>query len=168
MTKDHVRKLKTHFKQRWEIYRHNVKHPDNKKLFLEEKFILRNVLPGPILAYNCLGEMYQGIIPVVTETSTPVSTVLMINPMEFRYATQKEIIDHISKACTNLTSPGRLIININLFIIMYDRLNISLDTYCNTLKEEITKLGFKLVNELQTMNYITIGYGHWFLSFDYE
>jgi hypothetical protein len=135
-------------------------------LFIEEKFVISNVVPGTVLAVNSLGELYQDILPVVTSTTQPVSNVLFMSPPEFRYTTLNQILDHIDAAVTYLEPNGRLIVNINLFYLIYDRLNVSLDSYCNQLLSKILKMGFTLHSKWLNRDVVTDGYGHLYLCFN--
>lgn len=167
MNKLEVRKLKSHFRLRWSLFRHNTRRQDQKILFLDDKFVIRNTIPGLVFVYRSLGEVYQDILPLGNESDL-VNNIVIINPVEFLYATQDQILNHIKQACKNLVRPGRLILNVNLLTVTYDRLNVSRDTYCDILINRIESQGFCLNDQLRRFEDFTHGYGQLFLSFDYE
>jgi hypothetical protein len=167
MTKTQIRLLKSHYGPRWHLYRHNSKHA-NKKLLLEEKFIINNALPGPVFAHQCLGEIYQGILDVHTHGHTPVSTVLLINNIEFKYKTIDELVPMVADYKKYLVLNGRIIVTLDLTYLKYDRLNTSIDSLrdctINSFKKQQLVCGQHYVNIKNS----TQGLGHIFLSLDHH
>ena len=165
MTKTQIRILKSHYGPRWHLYRHNLKNK-NKKLLLGEKFIINNVLPGPVFAHQCLGEIYQGILDVHTNYHTPVSTILLINNVEFKYKTVYELVSMIADYKKYLIPNGRIIVTLNIVFLKYDRLNISVISLCNQLIESFIKQ--KLFCNRHFVNIKNgDGLGHILLSLNY-
>jgi hypothetical protein len=162
MTKTQIRILKSHYGSRWHLYRHNRKNKE-KKLLLGEKFIINNVLPGPVLAHQCLGEIYQGILDVHTDFCAPVSTVLLINNVEFKYKTVDELVSLIADYKKYLKSEGRIIVTLDITCLRYDRLNISLTSLCNQLIESFIRQKFSCNKHLVDTKNVN-GLGHLLLS----
>ena len=167
MTKTQIRILKSHYGTRWELYRYNSKNKD-KKLLLEEKFIISNSLPGPVFAHQCLGEIYQDILDVHTHYHAPVPTVLLVNNVEFKYKTIDELVLMVADYKKYLVPAGRIIVTLSVTYLKYDRLNISVVSLCNHLIE-----AFKKQNLVCHKHYVNIkntaisGVGQLFLSLDH-
>ena len=162
-----IRKLKSHFRLRWYLYRHNLRYSNDKLLMLDDKFILKNIIPGPVQAVDCLSDVYKDILPMAS-TGQPVSNVLIINPLSFLYSSPDDIVNKVVSNTANLVRPGRLIVNLNMLSIIYDRLNVSRETLCQIIITGIQAQGFVLVDRLNRFSDFTHGYGHLFLSFDRE
>jgi hypothetical protein len=164
MTKTQIRQLKSHYGSRWRVYRHNQKHHD-KKLFLEEKFVVDNVLPGPVLAKDCLGEIYQHVLNVQTQCQGLTKTILLINNPEFKYKTVNELVDIVCANKKDIDRPGRIIVTFSLFFVIYDRLNNSVETLVEQLVEQ-----FKTKDLVCHKKYVNTslanGVGQIFLSLD--
>tara|TARA_R110000868_G_scaffold408966_1_gene693531 strand:- start:827 stop:1333 length:507 start_codon:yes stop_codon:yes gene_type:complete len=167
MTKAQVRILKSHYGPRWHLYRYNSKNT-NKKLLLEEKFIINNTLPGPVFAHKCLGEIYQGILDVHTQYYAPVPTVLLINNVEFKYKTIDELITMIADYKKYLVPNGRIIVTFSLSCIKYDRLNISVDSLCDWAINLFKKQQLACHKHYVNIKNSTHGIGQIFLSLDYH
>ena len=164
MTKDRVRLLKSHYGVRWTAFRHNRKNP-NKILPIEEKVVTNNVLPGRVLAHNCLGEMYQDLFDVVTVPEA-CSTVILINPLEFKYQTPQQIVDQLSCYRAYLLPNGRIIANVDTKFLIYHRLCLSRQTLCNKFKQMIAAQGFDTKFWLIEPERVSHGYGDLFLIMD--
>ena len=167
MNKTQIRILKSHYGPRWHLYRHNYKNKD-KKLFLEEKFIISNTLPGLVFAHQCLGEIYQGILDVHTHYQTSVSTVLLINNVEFKYKTVNELVSIVADYKKCLVPNGRIIVTLSMAFLKYDRLNISVDSLCNQLIESFNEQKLSCHKHyINIKNTATSGVGQIFLSLDH-
>lgn len=166
MTKTQIRILKLHYGPRWHLYRHNSKNA-NKKLLLEEKFIINNTLPGPVFAYQCLGEIYQGILDVHTHYQAPVSTVLLINNIEFKYKTIDELVPMIADYKKYLRPNGRIIVALDIRYLKYDRLNMSVDSLCDCAIDSFEELQLVCHQHYVNIKNSTYGMGHIFLSLDH-
>ena len=44
----------------------------NKILTLEDQFVLKNLLDGATLCYNCLGDIYNNIVPFDSEINNKI------------------------------------------------------------------------------------------------
>lgn len=164
MNKTQIRQLKSHYGARWRVYRHNQKH-SVKQLLLEEKFVVDNVLPGPVFAKNCLGEIYQHVLDIQTQYQCPTNTVLLINNLEFKYKTVNELVDIVCDNKQHVVNAGRIIVTFSLFFIIYDRLNEPVD---NLIDQFVRK--FKTRNLVCHKKYANTlldnGVGQIFLSLD--
>lgn len=130
---------------------------------LEEKFVLNNVVSGTVLAHDGLGALYQGILPM-TDIG-PADNLLIINPLSFSYQSLDSIVDQIVVALPKLRVDGRMILNIDLFFVIYDRINVSIDSLT---QQFITKLQCHdmVVQSKLLLKQTPPGYGQLFLSFD--
>jgi len=163
MDKTAVRRLKANASLRWHVFKHNRKNAD-KILHLEEKFVLRNISPGTVLCIDGLSLMYKDIVPLADNNSL-VNNIIVVNPVEAKYSTPQEIVHYVEKNINRLAPGGRLIFDVNLMFLTYDRLNQSLESVCEQIVSGIENLGFDLVNRSLRLK-STPGYGNLFLSFD--
>lgn len=160
LDKQQVRTLKSHYGSRWTALRHNHKN-ENKLLLLEDRFVISHCLPGPVLAVDCLGEVYQGILDIDTQFSNrEYNTVLMLNNLKFKYLTLSKLVDYIN---SNSGTAKRLIININLMFLIYDRVGYSINTVINYLTQHLTN--FSMVKQLYNLNF-NYGFGQIFIVLD--
>jgi hypothetical protein len=160
MNKTQVRNLKNHYGSRWTAYRHNQKNQD-KILLLEDRFVVSNCLPGAILAVDCLGEVYQIILDVDTvSTGRKYNTILMLNNIKFKYLTLPALVELIN---LQAGTAKRLIININLMFLIYDRVNQSIDNVSKYIIQHL--IDFNLVKQIYNLNF-NYGFGQLFLVLD--
>ena len=160
MNRRQIRLAKHHFAQRWAVFHHNRKNTD-KLLLLEDKFIINNLVPGQTLAVNCLGEIYKDIIQLdVTPAKAQYNNVLLINNLEFKYKTIDEIAG-IILANNLLVTKGRMIVNLNLMFIKYDRINITINLLIDQLVQQLLPL--KLLKQYVNIKKWTQGFGQIFL-----
>lgn len=164
MNKNKLRFFKAHFGVRWTAFRHNRKHPD-KVMPLEEKIITQNFLPGTVLAHNCLGELYQVMFDVTTDLK-PCSTIALVNPPEFKYQTIDQIVQQILSYRSYLLSPGRIIVNVNLMHLIYDRLCVSQPSVAKIFESMLSSAGLIVTSILLPNRRVSLGYGQLFLICD--
>jgi hypothetical protein len=162
MTKLQIRILKNHYLARWEIMRHNQKNNDKILLFID-KFILENLINGTTLCYNCLEDVYQGIIPNLIYTNNNCNNVVLINNIEFKYKTLEELSEYIKQISSSLLPGGRLIFSFEHKFLIYDRVNMSVTT---ALKHFTNKFdNFSLVRSLNLLGKSQPGYGDYLFCF---
>lgn len=167
MNKSEIRKFKAHYGARWTEFRHNRKHSD-KILCVENKFILSEIVNEPVLALNCLGENFQDIIDVhVNPADCKYCTLLLINNLEFKYKTVDQILKLIIEYANKYLIPtGRIVVNINLMFLIYDRIEISLHTVVAQMVHQLNNHKFQINRQLLLTKNINYGFGNIFLSLD--
>jgi hypothetical protein len=161
MTKNQVRQLKSHFGIRWAEFRHWQKTKQHC-LCLENKFILSATLPGPVLALDCLGEVYQGIIDIDTDNVRNYNTMLLVNNMVFKYKTVEQLADLILQ-CKLVAH--RLIVNFNSALLIYDRLALTPAQVVDQLEHRVDK-DFVTHKKIVLNTIPNHGFGNVFLSLD--
>lgn len=160
-----IRYFKNHYQSRWAVMRHNQKNKQ-KILLINDKFVLKNLVPGTTLCYNCLGEMYIGIIDnmYTLPTEQNYNNVVLINNIEFKNKTADQLVNLVTTLSSNLMSGGRLILSVEQKYLKYDRVHISRG---QLLSEFVTKLtGFKKVTFLDMFGKSQPGYGDYFFCFE--
>lgn len=154
-----LRTTKSHFGGRWSAYKINRKNKDQIFL-LEDRFILSNLVSGKTLAINCLGEVYSKVIDIdCAPQLNEYSNILLINNVEFKYKTVSEVSQYITQLANTYNSI-RIIANINLFYLHYDRIN---QPIADVTQELISQIGFQVHQKL-TLQHVTHGFGHIFLA----
>lgn len=164
MNKFQIRKLKSHYGVRWTAFKYNRKH-QQKILPSEEKFVLDNVLPGKVVAYDCLGELYQNILDVSVDLQL-CNTIVLINPIRFKYKNTQQLCKEIVSFGKYLLPGGRIIANIDLKSLIYPRLYISIPTLCDQIKEICRSAGFDSNYSLIPLDKSNHGYGQIYLILD--
>jgi len=161
MSKNQIRQLKSHFGVRWAELRYWQKTSQHR-LCLENKFILSQVLAGPVVAPDCLGEVYQGLIDVDTSVKRSYNTVLLINNMAFKYKT----IEQLAKLILSFKSVGkRIIVNFNFNFLIYDRLKYTPAQLLEQL-EQLLCCDFTVNKKILLHKITNHGFGNVFLSLD--
>lgn len=166
MLNHQVRTLKNHYKARWAVLRHNQKH-DQKILSINDLFVLKNLLPGDTLCYNCLGSMYKNIIPNLSiDIDNKYSNLVLINNLEFKYKTLDQIAEYLeSLANMVLMSKGRLILSFEHRFLIYNRVDQSINTALTTWLSKLKK--FKLITMVSKLGTASPGYGDYFFCLEY-
>ena len=166
MNKFQIRQLKNHYQSRWGVLRHNQKNT-KKILLLNDLFVLKNLLPGRTLCYNCLGEMYNDIIPDLSVTLTQrCNNLVLINNFEFKYKTLDQLAEYITELAKKSLCPGgRVIMSFEHRFLIYDRVGVSVDSLFNNWLEGLTK--FKLVSKILLLGKSQPGCGDYFFCLDY-
>jgi len=167
MTKSQLRFYKSHYLSRWQVFRHNRKH-SNKILLHLDKFVIKNLKPGTTLAYQCLGEVYQGIIPNLSlepMSNCRYSNLVLINPVELKYKTDDEIIDYLNTLVQDMLEPdGRLIFSFEHRFLIYNRVEISTTKLLGEFIAKFRK--YQLCNMLDLLGKSQPGYGDYFFCFE--
>lgn len=169
MTKVFVRMLKSHYLSRWAVLRHNQKRREKILLFADQ-FILKNLLPGNTLVHDCLGDMYKDIIANLSlkpEPGVKYQNLVLVNNIEFKYKTTDQLSEYIENlAAQTLTEQGRIILSFEHRFLIYNRIEVSVDSMLNDLL-----LSFKRSKLKQIINLIgrsPPGYGDYFICLDYK
>lgn len=163
MTKLQIRRLKSHYLSRWAVMRHNQKN-QKKILALEDQFVLKNLIPGSTLCYNCLGEIYQGMIDL--SQGEKYSNLVLINNIEFINLTVDQTNKWIEDLANQFLKPGgRIIISLEHKFIIYNRVEISVNTLVSTWFMNSKRL--KLIKFLNVLGKTNPGYGDYFFCVDY-
>lgn len=143
--------------------RHNQKN-QKKILVLEDQFVLKNLISGSTLCYNCLGEIYQGMIDL-----SPIekySNLVLINNIEFINLTVDQTNSWIQDLADRFLKPGgRIIISLEHKFIIYNRVEISVNTLVSTWFKNSNRL--KLIKFLNLLGKTNPGYGDYFFCIDY-
>jgi hypothetical protein len=161
MKRHQVRQLKSHFGARWAELRHL--HKTGKHvLCYQNKYILNHVLPGPVLALDCLGELYQGILDIDTEPKRDYETLLLINNIQFKYLTVEQLANTITQY---QKMAKRIIVNFNFHFLIYDRLSTVPTNIADQLKKLLHK-HFNLEALFLSGGLLNHGYGNTFLVLD--
>lgn len=166
MTKNQIRDLKSHYQSRWSIFRHNNKQQE-KLLLLEDQFVLKNLLPGKTLCYNCLGELYQDIVEQLSVCpGQKVNNLVLINNIELKYKTVDQINAWLTiMAQENVLLGGRIIFSVEHKYLIYNRTHISVDTLLQSWF--LNFQDFKVIKFLNLLYRNTPGYGTYFFCVDY-
>lgn len=165
MNKFQVRQLKSHYMARWAVLRHNQKHSE-KILLTNDLFVLKNLLPGNTLCYDCLGELYQGIIPNLSITADQqYNNLVLINNINFKYKTLEQISDYIETLTMQTLLPrGRIILSFEHRFLIYDRVNKSVDSLMENWTLSMKK--FKPITILLILGKSQPGYGDYFFCLE--
>jgi len=145
MNKDQYFKLlylRQHYGERWVSFVHNKKN-DDKVILPLDKFVLDSVKNFPVLALNCLGQIYKNIINVdVIPEHNNYSTLILVNNSEFKYCTHLEIIEKVLDYSSYLKKESRIILNVNFEFLIYDRISISVNNLVEIFKLKFLEKGF--------------------------
>lgn len=168
MGKTHIRTLKSHYLSRWAVLRLNQKQ-DQKVLLIIDQFVLKNLNKGSTLCVDCLGEMYQGIIEnlstVVDEKK--YNNLVLINNIEFKYKTLDQISSYIDELASKVLLPnGRVILSFEHRCLIYNRVDISIDTLLHSWTRNLQK--FKIHRTLISRRRSWPGYGDYFFCMEYK
>jgi hypothetical protein len=161
MNKTSIRALKSHYGVRWAELRHYQKTNDHV-LCLENQFIIKEALPGPVLAIDCLGEVYQGILDVDIAPTRQYNTLLLINNIEFKYSTVESLVELIKKYCNGIP---RVIVNFSFSFLIYNRLLVTPATVMDQIETQLADQ-YCIRKKLLLINITNHGFGHAFLSLD--
>jgi hypothetical protein len=166
MRKSQIRVLKSHYQARWAVLRHNQKHIQ-KLLLLPDQFVLKNLLTGDTLCYNCLGEMYETIISNLSTTADKkFNNLVLINNLEFKYKTLDQLTIFLEELSENVLVPNsRVILSFEHKFLIYDRVGVSVDTLINNWLASLKK--FKPVAKILLLGKSQPGYGDYFFCLDY-
>ena len=165
MNKFYVRQLKSHYMERWAILRHNQKNVE-KKLLLNDLFVLKNLLPGHTLCHNCLGDLYEGIIPnLSTNADQYCNNLVLINNIEFKYQTLDQIAKYITTLSMQTLLPGgRIIFSFEHRFLIYNRVNESIDSLLRNWV--LSLVNFKPIATLLLLGESPCGYGDYFFCIE--
>jgi hypothetical protein len=161
MNKTSIRALKSHYGVRWTELRHYQK-TNNHVLCLENQFIIKETLPGPVLAIDCLGEVYQGILDVDTRPTRQYNTLLLINNIEFKYCTVESLVELIKHYSNSIP---RVIVNFSFSFLIYNRLSVAPGTVIDQIENQLADQ-FCIRKKLLLTSIANYGFGHAFLSLD--
>lgn len=167
MYQSNIRKLKNHYLARWAVLRHNQKHT-HKILLIPDQFVIKNLSPGHTLCYNCLGDMYQDIIPnLSTSADKKYNNLVLINNLEFKYKTLDQISDHVTAWSDQWLLPhSRLIMSFEHKFLIYDRVGISVESLFDTWSKNLKK--FTLISKILLLGRSQPGYGDYFFCLEYH
>jgi hypothetical protein len=167
MNKSKIRELKSHYQERWAVLRHNQKN-QQKILLTSDLFVIKNLLPGSTLCYNCLGDVYQTIIPnLSTAIDGKYNNLVLINNVEFKYKTLDEISKYIEKLSDQvLLSNGRVILSFEHRFLIYDRVGLSVQSLFSNWLKSLQK--FNPVSKILLLGKSQFGYGDYFFCLEYR
>jgi hypothetical protein len=164
MNKEKIRLLKSHYMARWTVLRNNQKHV-NKILALEDQIVLKNLMPGTTLCYNCLGEIYNGMIDMTP--SKKYQNLVLINNREFKYKTVDQLNDYVQGLAEQfLLSGGRIIVSVSHRFLIYNRVELSVNTLLAQCFSKVNK--FTVIKSLNLLNKANQGYGDYFFCINYQ
>jgi hypothetical protein len=145
--------------------RHNQKN-SNKILLVADKFVLKNLTPGPTLCFNCLGDMYSEIIENMHVIPEDVyNNLVLINNVEFKYKTVDELCDYITQvAAQYLATTGRIIFSFEHKYLMYDRVDVSVNSMLLSIANKLPH--FRQLNFVNLLGKSPAGYGDYFFCFE--
>jgi hypothetical protein len=168
MNKKEIRRLKTHYGARWVIMRHNQKN-SNKILLVIDNFVLKNLIKGSTLCYNCLGNVYNDIIPQLHTEHDDITynNLVLINNIEFKYKTIDEISDNVSFLSKKFLKPGgRLIFSIDHRFLIYNRVEQSVNSMLDSFVTSLPT--FQKITAVNLLGKTPYGYGSYFFCFKYK
>lgn len=150
---------------RWAVLRHNQKH-SKKILLINDLFVLKNLLPGSTLCYDCLGELYQDIIPNLSTTADQYcNNIVLINNIKFKYKTLDQISDYIDTLCDQALLPkGRIILSFEHRFLIYNRVSKSVDSLINNWINSLNK--FTPIASMSMLGKAQPGYGDHFVCLE--
>jgi hypothetical protein len=165
MNKFQVRQLKDHYLARWAVLRHNQKNSE-KILLINDLFVLENLSSGTTLCHDCLGELYQDIIPdLSTSVEKRCNNLVLINNIKFKYKTLDEISDYIDTLCNQLLLPGgRVILSFEHRFLIYNRVSESIDSLISKWAGSLKK--FKPIVVISMLGKAQSGYGDHFVCLE--
>ena len=164
MDKEKIRLLKSHYMARWTVMRHNQKRLD-KILALEDQIVLKNLMPGTTLCYNCLGEIYTGMIDMTP--SEKYQNLVLINNREFKYKTVDQINEWVQELAEQHLQPGgRIIMSVSHRFLIYNRVEISVNTLVSRWFSNVNN--FTVIKSLNLLNKANQGYGDYFFWLNYK
>ena len=161
MNKTAIRALKSHYGVRWTELRHYQKTNDHV-LCLENQFIIKEALPGPVLAIDCLGEVYQGILDVDITPTRQYNTLLLINNIEFKYRNVESLVELIKQYSNGIP---RVIVNFSFSFLIYNRMSITPTTVIDQIEKQLADQ-YCIRKKLLLTSIPNYGFGHVFLSLD--
>jgi hypothetical protein len=138
------------------IYQRNLTS-DDITLFYIDKFIINNLCPGSSICLDDIPNYYKNIIDDLNMSHEKYDNIIIINNSNFAYKTSIEINTLLTDYKNLLTEHGRILISLNLHNIIYDRVNVTVDSIVD---QSVTN--FKLLNKFINFKLPT-GYGHCFL-----
>lgn len=169
MTKEEIRELKSHYGARWTVMRHNQKN-SKKILLVIDNFVLKNLINGTTLCYNCLGNLYHDIIPQLSaqpSTNVRYNNLVLINNIEFKYKTVEEICRYVTLLSQNfLNLKGRLIFSINHRFLIYNRVEQSVESMLLLFEKHLPE--FYKIRSINLLGKTPYGYGEYFFCFEYK
>ena len=163
MDKSHIRKLKSHYLSRWSVLSHNRKNTD-KILLIPDTFVVKNLTEGTTLCLDCLGQVYDDIIPNLhLDPIGRHDNLVLINNLSFKYKTLDELSSHImALSDKHLLPKGKLIFSFEHKFLIYDRINSSVASMLESFVSKFNNFALdKSVNLLSRSN---SGYGDYFFS----
>lgn len=165
MNKFIIRHLKNHYQARWAVLRHNQKNSE-KILLINDLFVLKNLLPGTTLCYNCLGELYQDIIPdLLTTVDQHCNNLVLINNIKFKYKTLNQISDYVDTLCDQALLPkGRVILSFDHRFLIYNRVGQSVDSLISNWTGSLKK--YKTIASMSMLGKAQPGYGDHFVCLE--
>jgi hypothetical protein len=168
MHKSKIRTLKSHYQERWAVFRHNQKNTQ-KILLVQDQFVIKNLVPGDTLCYDCLGEMYQNIIPNLSTTvaDKKYNNLILINNIEFKYKTIHELTECLTQLSEQLVLPGgRVVLSFEHRFLIYDRVGTSVLSLIDNWLKSLHK--FTLVSKILLLGKSPYGYGDYFFCLQYR
>jgi hypothetical protein len=168
MNKTQIRILKNHYQSRWAVLRLNQKQ-EQKILLLNDQFVTKNLLDGTTLCYECLGEMYQGIIPNLSTVldDNKYNNLVLINNFAFKYNTLDQITVYLDKLAHRALVPGgRIILSFEHRHLIYNRVEISVNTLLDSWTQSLKN--FKLLRMANLLGKSQPGYGDYFFCLEYK
>lgn len=160
--------VQQHYGERWNSFIHNRKN-DDKVILPGDKFVLDSVKNFPVLALNCLGQIYKDIIDIdVIPQHKNYSTLILINNEAFNYLTPTEIVEKVLHYSFYLKKESRIILNINFQFLIYDRISISSNSVVEIFKSKFLEKGFVSTETKFSMTEYDwdSGFGNLFLILD--
>lgn len=167
MNKDKIRGLKFHYLSRWSVLRYNQKHQD-KILLFADLFVTKNLRSGNTLFYDCLGEIYQGIVPNASFTPgvAKYDNLVMLNNPEFKYKTTGELAAYVScMADKFLVAGGRVIMSFEHRGVIYDRVHQTVDSMLADFTNGL--VGLQSSQFANLLSKSPPGYGDYFYCLDH-
>jgi hypothetical protein len=126
-------------------------------LFYIDKFVINNIKPGTSLCLDDIPNYYQRVVDNLNIPSDNYDNIIIINSSKFLYRQVDELNAILIKHKSLLTSQGQLIISINLNQIIYDRVNVTVDSLIRSITQ-----GFVVSKKLINFK-VPAGYGNCFL-----
>jgi len=166
MNKLNIRSYKSHYGQRWSVFRYNQKHRD-KVLLVEDKITLSHIDAGKNSCFvDCLGDTYKHLPCVSIDLDRVYDNLIFINNIEFKYCNVQQLVNKFKKYIEFLDTGGTMVIWLDIYYLIFDRVNCTVDDLANQFIECLKDIGLVNKKYLNLVNKSDRGFGNLFFVFN--
>lgn len=164
MQKKLIKWTKIHYGYRWTIMRYNQKH-NEKHGSLHDAIIMKYLVPGTTLTFDCIGHQYQGLIPNLSVDQEGIyDNILMLNTMKLKYRSLEElqcIVVETAQQCRQ-----RMFVGFNFQFVQFNRFKFNFLVDIEDWINQLANKGIVLYKNLSTDVPKTTPYGDCLFIFD--